>query len=107
MSKIQENLKEFLSNPDTTIVSSGTFRVRDFNNLNKVLNSTEEDFLIFDNGGGRKFDIVFDRTIQDENGQNITYKIKELIDHLLKEHKNWIYCYQLNKEQFILRKIIS
>jgi hypothetical protein len=46
MNKIQENLKEYMVDPYTSIVSSGTFRVIDFNNLNKVLNDTEEENLI-------------------------------------------------------------
>ena len=105
MNKIQENLKEFMENPYTYIVSSGSFKVVDFTNLNKILNNTEDDFLIFDNAGGKKFEIMFDRTLPDEKGIDL-YKVEVFIEHLLKEHKNWIYCYQINKEQTVLRKII-
>lgn len=62
MGKIQDELKKFMEDPHAKFCSVGSFTVTDFHNLNKVLNNTEEDFLIFDNGGGRKFDIYFDRT---------------------------------------------
>jgi hypothetical protein len=106
MNKIQENLQEFMENPYTNIVSSGSFKVVDFTNLNKILNNTEDDFLIFDNAGGKKFEIVFDRTLPDKKGVDTLYKVKAFIKYLLKERKSWIYCYQLNKEQTVLRKII-
>ena len=106
MNKIQENLQEFMENPYTYIVSSGSFKVVDFTNLNKILNNTEDDFLIFDNAGGKKFEIMFDRTLPNEKGVDTLYKVEAFIEHLLKEHKSCIYCYQLNKEQTVLRKII-
>ena len=106
MNKIQENLQKYMEDPYTNIVSSGAFKVLDFVNLNKVVTDTEDDFLIFDNGGGRKFDIMFDRTLQNEKGKDELFKVKDFIEHLLSKHKNWIYCYQINNEQIILRKII-
>lgn len=97
MNIIQQNLQKYMENPHAKLTSSGVFTVQDFNNLSKVLNNTEEDFLIFDNAGGRKFDIVFDQG---------TFPVKNLINSLLEEHKSWIYCYQLNKKQVILRPIV-
>jgi hypothetical protein len=85
MNKIQENLQEFMQNPEARIVSGGSFHVIDFTNMNKVLNNTEEDFLIFDNGGGKQFEIKFDRTMSDENGVDTLYKIKDFIEYLVKK----------------------
>lgn len=107
MNKIQENLKEYMADPYTNIVQSGSFKVMDFNNLTKVINNTEEDFLIFDNMGGKKFDIMFDRTLPNEKDEATLYKVKDFIDYLLKKHKNWIYCYQLNGEQTVMQKLIN
>lgn len=106
MGNIQENLKEYLSNPDAIIVNWGNFKAHEFNTINKVLNGTNEDFLIFDNRGGRMFDIVFDREFE-EKGAKVRYEVKNMIEAILKEHKSWIYCYQLNGEQTILRKFTS
>jgi hypothetical protein len=50
---------------------------------------------------------MFDRILQNESDESTLYKVKDFIEYLLKNDKNWIYCYQLNKEQFVLRKIIS
>lgn len=102
MGIIQDNLREFMENPDNKIVSGGSFTTKDFNDLNKIINNTEEDFLIFDNAGGKKFDIMFDRK---HSGDPKIYKIKDFIESLLRDHKSWIFCYQLNKEQVILKKI--
>lgn len=106
MNPIQKNFKEFMENPYNNIVNSGTFKVMDLTAINKVLNDTEDDFLIFDNAGGKKFDIMFDRTLPNKKGEDTLYKVKDFIEHLLKENKAWIYCYQVNKEQVVLRKII-
>lgn len=107
MNKIQENLQEFMENPFNNIVSpGGSFNVEDFTKLNKILNNTEDDFLIFDNGGGKKFEIMFDRILPDENGIDTLYKVETFIKFLSKENKKWIYGYQLNKQQTVLRKIV-
>lgn len=104
MKLIQINLNEFMLNPSTSLASSG-FKVADFNALNKVLNNTTEDFLIFDNAGGRKFDIIFDRLLLNEDGKNELYEVKDTINIFLKEHKNWIYSYQINGKQTLLKRI--
>lgn len=106
MGKIQDELKKFMEDPHAKFCSVGSFTVTDFNNLNKVLNNTEEDFLIFDNGGGRKFDIYFDRTAVNEKNQEENYFVKNFITHLLKDHPSWIFSYQINKEQVVRKKII-
>lgn len=105
MNIIQEELAKYMEDPYAKIVSSGTFKVLDFTNLNKVLNNTQEDFLIFDNAGGKKFDIMFDRTLPNEKGEDTLYKVKDFIKVLLEEHNSWIFCYQINQEQTILKKI--
>ena len=105
MNKIQENLQKVLSNTDFRIVSSGQFTSKDFNNLYKVINNTEEDFLIFDNGGGRKFDIMFDRTLLNEDNVIQKYEVVDFINHLLEHNKSWIYSYQINKKQTIIQTI--
>lgn len=98
MKKIQQHMKEFMSKEDMNIVTSGRFSVRDFNRLNKVLNGTDEDFIIFDNKGGKKFDIMFNTTEPDSN-------IADLVKYLLNNHKNLIFSYQLNGEEVILNNI--
>lgn len=105
MNKIQENLKTFMEDPLTNIVPFGTFRVKDFLDLLKIINNTKEDFLIYDNGGGRKFDIVFDRTMLNEKNEIESFPVKNFIEHLLSDHKSWIYCYQINNEQVVLKQI--
>lgn len=101
MGIIQQNLEKFLSVGENTIVSNGSFQVADFNNLRKILEGTKEDFLIFDNSGGAAFEVVFDRKSADKN----LYYVKDFIAYLLAEHKSWIFCYQLDEEQFILKEL--
>jgi hypothetical protein len=104
MDIIQQSLETFLSDPESTLARNGSFTADDFNRLRKVLNGTTEDFLIFDNGGGKKFDIMFDREYFNEDGQIQVHKIKNFILYLLREHRAWIYCYQLAGVQTILKK---
>lgn len=105
MNIIQEDFKNYMEDQQAIFSSSGYFRVVDFNNLVKVINGTEEDFLVFDNAGGKKFDIMFDRTLPNEKGLDKLYKVEDFINNLLKEHKSWIYCYQINKIQTIVKPL--
>lgn len=106
MGKIQDNLREYMDEPYNKIVCGGTFKVLDFNNLVKVLDETDENFLIFDNGGGKKFEIRFDQMgVDPDTGESTLFEVKKFIEHIVQEHRSWVYCYQLNKEQTIIRKI--
>lgn len=98
---IQENLHDFL-NDSTNVLSTagGRYGTDDFIKLNKILNNTKEDFLIFDNGGGKKFEITFDRVVN----ENESYKVKDTIKYFLKNNKSWIYCYQIDEVQHTLKK---
>lgn len=85
---IQEDLQKFLDNPAAIIVHHGRFTAKDLQDINKVLNGTSEDFLIFENAGGRTFFIWFNCV--------------EFINHRLKEQKYRIYSYQIDGKQTIL-----
>jgi hypothetical protein len=100
MNIIQKMLENFLSIPENEICfASGKFTANDFNNLVEVLNSTDKDFVIFDNGGGKTFEIWLNDSVGDTN------KINKFVNYLLKNNKHWLYCYQINNEQTIIREI--
>lgn len=90
---IQEDLQKYLDKPDSKIVHHGSYSTQDFKGLNEVLNSTDRDFLIYDNAGGREFFVLFD--------------CKELIDYFFNnEDFKWrIFSYQLAKKQTILKPL--
>jgi hypothetical protein len=106
MNIIQKNISDYLSNDDNTLTKSGArFTVLDFKDLIKIINNTEEDFLIFDNSESKKFDIIFDRPYIDDNEKSCIYKVKDTIKSFLKNTKSWIYCYQIDGKQTIIRNI--
>jgi hypothetical protein len=98
---IQDNLHDFLNDSKNVLsTSGGRYGTDDFIKLNKILNNTKEDFLIFDNGGGKTFEIIFDRVVN----ENESYKVKDSIKYFSKNHKSWIYCYQIDEVQHTLKK---
>lgn len=100
--EIKELLENYINNAD----SHAKIYIKDIFNVKAVLDRTEKDFLIFDNGGGSKFEIKFDMIYYDaESKTNQMSYVKDFIDHLLKKHKHWIYCYQLDGKQFILKPL--
>ena len=94
---IQEDLQKFLDDPDAVIVFHGDFKAQDYRNIRRVLENTEDDFLIFKNGQGAKFEIFFDIT---EKGN-----IKALVEYMSENHKSSIYSYQIDNHQTILRNL--
>ncbi len=56
MKTISETLKEYLKE-NGTIVSYGKFTGHDFIDLQGVINGTLDNFVIFDNAGGKVFSI--------------------------------------------------
>ena len=91
MGIIQEKLQEFLSEDENYLSNcGGSFKTKDFKAIIRVLADDDCDFVIFNNGGGRHFDIWFS-----ENGRSI----EKLVEHV----RGYTYGYQLNKEQFWLR----
>ena len=94
---IQEDLQKFLDDPDAVIVFHGDFKAQDYRNIRKVLENTEDDYLIFKNSQGAKFEIFFDVT---EKGN-----IKALVAYMLENNKHCVYSYQIDNQQTILRNL--
>lgn len=94
---IQEDLQKFLNDPNAVIVNHGDFKVRDYQNIRRVLEHTEDDFLIFKNGQGTKFEITFDIT---QKGS-----VRLLVNYLLQDFSDSIYSYQLDSVQTILNSL--
>ena len=51
---IAEAMTEYLSHNENKIVEHGDFKAEDFNLLLRVLNETLDNFVIFNNSGGKK-----------------------------------------------------
>jgi hypothetical protein len=88
------------ANPVTKIL------LQDVIKLQEILNGTNKDFLIFDNKGGSKFEVVVNRIAQDSNtGEEVKEYVKDFIEWMLENNKEWIFCYQLDNNEHILRDI--
>lgn len=99
MNDIQKDLELFLNGTDSVLSSvGGRFTAKDFNNLREVLGGTKRNFLIFDNAGGKKFEIKFQEKDTDKKG------FEDFIKYCTKKH-NWVYSYQLDGKQVIIRNL--
>lgn len=59
---IAQIIKEYIDSDGPIVTCRGTFSGKDFNDLVSVLNGTADNFLIFDNAGGRPFHIwIYDK----------------------------------------------
>ena len=77
----------------------------------RVINGTDDDFIIFSNGGGRSFDIWFNQegfsytTSSGEVKEHPPLEIKGLVDH--DSISGRVYCYQVDGVQTWKQEIRS
>lgn len=57
----------------------------------------KDDFLLFDNLGGKKFDIIV-------NSKEYPKAVISVKDQLKKEHPGWLLAYQIDGKEFILKE---
>lgn len=92
MPTIAEKLKEFLDFPSNTLCGpGGEFLARDFNLYNQVLSGELDNFVIFDNAGGKPF--------------TIWHSNKKAIEALVKSAKSYVCCYKINGKETILKDL--
>ena len=84
---IQEMLQAYIDDDRKLSGVGGEFTGKDFKGVLEVLQGTTKDFIIFNNGGGKHFHIWFN----------------EHAIAILEHYKDYVYCYQINQEQKILR----
>lgn len=89
--KIHELLKQLFEREDFVYASNGKVTGKDFLFLNCLLNGEYEgDYLVFDNRGGRKFDISVNQLPDCPN------LVRDFTQSLLKQHPNWVYAYRID-----------
>jgi hypothetical protein len=63
--------------------------------INSIINGTfTEDFMLFDNAGGRKFDVV-------TNLEEFPNRVRDFKDALLKENPSWVLAYRVDGKEII------
>ena len=87
---IKEHLEEFMSDEHNELCRGGCFSSRNFTHLIKALTGELDNFVVFDNAGGKAFDIV-----QHDEG----------IDGFVKDMKLYVYMYKMNGKETILRNL--
>jgi uncharacterized protein with ATP-grasp and redox domains len=95
---IQKDLEMFMEDEYRDLACLGSFKVKDYKALVEVMNNTKRDFFIFDNAGGKAFEIMFDRFYEEENR---IIKAKDCIDSF----KGFVFCYQIDGKQTIVKSI--
>ena len=98
-SKIQQMVSEFFSNEWNSLCMGGTLYVRDFKLMLSVLDGTiDGDFLIYDNLGGRPFDILV-------NSEQYPKTVQIILAHMKKERPYAIFAYRIKGKETILRQL--
>ena len=65
--------------------------------ISSIINGTfNEDFMLLDNAGGRKFDVV-------TNLEKFTNRVRDFKDHLMKESPNWVLAYRIDGVETITK----
>jgi len=92
---IAQTLKEYLDN-NHLITRQGSFSGYEFNEILSVLDGTADNFMIFNNGGGRVFTIWFFENIK--KPQSTIKDFQKFID----TQKGYVYMYKIEgKEHFV------
>lgn len=96
MNTIKEELINFFSNEKVNYITGGTSEIKnDINIMFKIISNTiDEDYIIFNNAGGRHFHIWVNSNSEITEG---------LIDYL----GNHVYMYRLNGEEVILKSLMK
>jgi len=90
---IKEHIQEFLLEPEQTLCSGGRFQVKDFNYIFDILQEKLTNFIVFENGGGRPFQIW---KINEQDLKDIIRK-KTMHAH--------IYFYNINGVETIIKPL--
>lgn len=85
---IAEMMQEWLSHENWRLCSGGTFTVKDMLNVMAVATGKLDNFIIFQNGGGKPFDIF---NVEPAN-------FIEFLEHI----KGYTYAYKHNGVEVIL-----
>ena len=89
---IQEHLEDFMSIEHNNLCSTGRFTVKDFRLLARALSGNLDNFIIFDNAGGKPFDIA-----QCDNSKELAKLSKFL--------QKYLYMQKINGKETIIRKL--
>ena len=100
METISDKMKQFIESDATICGPRGNFTTEDFRNIQKVLSGKEDNFVIFNNSGGKIFDIWFHEDMNKRNKKATIKGFIELINHI----KPYVYAYKVNGEEVILKK---
>ncbi len=95
MKTISETLKEYLKE-NGTIVNYGKFTGHDFIDLQCVLDGTLDNFVIYDNGGGKVFSI---KTYHDGWGSLEKFEKNAIND------KPYTFMYRINGKETIVKQL--
>lgn len=98
---IANALKVVFSQEDFTYVNSGSLKGKTFLTLASIIDgSFTEDFMIFDNAGGKKFDVVI-------NLSDFPSRVKDFTEALKKEHPSWLLAYRIDGKETITKSFTN
>lgn len=95
---IAQRLQEWLDADQPLVGGSGTIYGSDINKIIRVINGTLNNFVIFDNAGGRTFHIW---ALEDMKGDTIA-GFRKFINGRI---KGYVYMYKLKGKETVVREL--
>lgn len=95
---IAQALKEYLD-ANHMIVRHGSFSGEEFNKILSVLNGTADNFMIFNNGGGKVFTIWFFNEVKKKES-----KIEDF-EKFIETQKGYVFMYKINGKETFIQKL--
>jgi len=98
---ISQILREYVESDNVLSGPQSKFSGKDFLSLSRAMDPKETNFIVFNNAGGKPFEVWF---WDDMNRKNHT--IKEFKSFIEKQ-KGYVYMYKLGKKETIVQELIN
>lgn len=95
---IQEMLSEFIDEPYNHLCKAGLYTSRDFKILSSLLSGSKEDCFIWDNLGGKPFEIMI-------NSNEYPNSVKNMVKDFSKYQSYVIFAYRIDGTETIVREL--
>lgn len=100
---IAQTMKEFLDNNNKIVTVRGDFSGHDFNDILGILNETLDNFMVFNNAGGRAFHVWTFERLKDGSKDTTLKSFTEFVQKQSKE--GYVYMHKINGKETIIREL--
>ena len=101
---IADHLRQYINNGDVLSGPGGKFTGEDFLHLEKILSGKLDNFVVFNNAGGKPFEVWSYDTMKKNSSKKNT--LKGFIN-FCNTQKGYVYMQKINGKETILKKLPS